>query len=340
MKEKLTHSGRFVPSDIYKGEYAFIPKPLPTKKLEVNKFEEQLKDIKSSIEELNNTIYKAKNVGFVVDLFLIREAIKIVDRYLYSNPNSNKQIIIKKCKDGLVKIFHKIRNEPISNEFICYSHQVLFSGLPEFSETPGIFREEQTIIGKENSRGDRTIFYITSPVQEMKNCLEKFENYIQQNDGVNFFIKCSLVLYQFIAIHPFLNGNGRIGRLLVPILLYKENFIKGPVLFVSKFMEERKADGYNLFKRIVSHGEWENWIKYVLEGIVEESKEAKKHIEFLISNYSNEIENYRIGSNQIIEMLTKKDRINGESNSYKYSTFYEYLYEYFFEGSLYNITYY
>ena len=116
--------------------------------------------------------------------------------------------------------------------------------------------------------------YVPPPIPEMNNCLDKFEKYLHADDSNPPLIRLALIHYQFEAIHPFLDGNGRIGRLLISLLLVHWKILSLPLLYLSEFFEKHRQDYYDLLLAVSEHGAWADWIDFFLRGVSEQSNSA------------------------------------------------------------------
>ena len=148
--------------------------------------------------------------------------------------------------------------------------------------TPGVMRTKQNWIGKPNcTLMDAT--YIPPPVQEMKECFSDLEKYIHSKPKEPTLIQCALVHYQFEAIHPFVDGNGRIGRLLIAFMLIERGGLSQPLLYLSDFFEQHRNTYYDLLLNVSQKGEWKSWLKFFLEGVCEQSEDSLETVQKLLT---------------------------------------------------------
>lgn len=140
---------------------------------------------------------------------------------------------------------------------------------------PGEFRTTQNWIGPPGcSLADAT--YVPPPVIEMNEVLSQWEKFFHSDDSIAPLIKCALMHYQFEAIHPFLDGNGRVGRLLITFYLYEKVYLEYPILYLSDFFERYRNEYYDLLLGVSQDGNWDAWLKYFIRGIAEQSKLAEE----------------------------------------------------------------
>lgn len=163
---------------------------------------------------------------------------------------------------------------PVSIRLIRELHERLLKGVRGRDKTPGEFRKTQNWIGTPGCEISEAR-YVPPPVPEMDECLDSFEKFLHQEDSPHQpLVRLALIHYQFEAIHPFLDGNGRIGRLLVILLLVHWGLLPIPLLYLSAFFSRHQQDYYHLLQGVSDRGEWEEWIAFFLEGVAQQSREA------------------------------------------------------------------
>jgi Fic family protein len=161
---------------------------------------------------------------------------------------------------------------PLSLRLIREMHALLLRGGRGASKDPGAFRRSQNWIG--GTRPGNALF-VPPPPNEVEPCLAALEAFLhEQASGLPPLIKAGLLHVQFETIHPFLDGNGRIGRLLVTIYLCAEGVLRQPLLYLSLFLKARRADYYRLLQEVREHGAWEAWLEFFLHGVAEVAGQA------------------------------------------------------------------
>jgi Fic family protein len=154
---------------------------------------------------------------------------------------------------------------PLSLRLICELHRELMHGVRGSESSPGRFRGSQNFIGPAGSTiADAT--YVPPPPPQMREALNDFERFLHE-DSLPPLIQVALMHYQFEAVHPFLDGNGRVGRLLISLLLCEQGLLPQPLLYLSAYFERTRADYYNLLMRVSTHGDWDAWLRYFLGGV-------------------------------------------------------------------------
>lgn len=164
---------------------------------------------------------------------------------------------------------------PLSLRLLRQLHRILMTGVrgAEHSKTPGEFRRSQNWIGPQGCLLAEAT-YVPPPEEEMKHALYEFERYLHAEDDLPPLVRLAAIHYQFEAIHPFLDGNGRVGRLLVSFLLCEWHLLAAPLLYLSAFFERHRSSYYELLRAVSMRGEWLPWIEFFLEGVATESRDA------------------------------------------------------------------
>ena len=161
---------------------------------------------------------------------------------------------------------------PLSLRLIREMHEILLKKGRGAGKDPGQFRRSQNWIG--GTRPGNAV-YVPPPPVEMEACLDALEKFIHSEArDLPPLIKAGLVHLQFESIHPFLDGNGRIGRLLITLLLCAEGILKEPLLYLSLYFKTKRADYYRLLQEVRERGSWETWLEFFLDGITETANEA------------------------------------------------------------------
>jgi len=164
-------------------------------------------------------------------------------------------------------------HEPITLDLIKEMHKILMEGVRGGDKSPGEFRTEQNWIGPEKCKKQDAIF-IPPPPDRINELMQNLVDFMNQDDDLPYLIKCALIHYQFETIHPFRDGNGRIGRLLITWYLCNKKLIKKPLLYISGFFDKNR-DGYvDLLLETNQEGRFEEWIKFFLEGIKTQAVDA------------------------------------------------------------------
>ncbi len=163
---------------------------------------------------------------------------------------------------------------PVCTRLIREIHKILMQGVRGEYKTPGEFRTSQNWIG---GSMPSTAVYVPPPHTEIAQCLSDFEKFINNEEiDTPDLIKIAILHYQFESIHPFLDGNGRIGRLLIPLYIQSKGMLDKSCLYISDYIERNKDIYYDMLTRVRTHNDIISWIKFFLEAVIETSKTAKE----------------------------------------------------------------
>jgi Fic family protein len=162
---------------------------------------------------------------------------------------------------------------PVSLRLIRELHEHLMEGVRGEQATPGEFRRSQNWIGRRGCTLKDADF-VPPPVNEMLESLDSFEKYLHSKNDCPPLVRLAFIHYQFEAIHPFLDGNGRIGRLLISLLLVSWNLLPLPLLYLSAFFEKYRNEYYELLMKISENGAWSDWVIFFLRGVEDQARDA------------------------------------------------------------------
>lgn len=176
---------------------------------------------------------------------------------------------VRALEYGLVRVGEL----PLSLRLVRELHEILMGGVRGEEYTPGEFRRTQNWVGPPGCSIEDATF-VPPPVREMHGALDSFERYLHAEDVYPPLVRLALVHYQFEAIHPFLDGNGRVGRLLISLMLVEWDLLPLPLLYLSAFFERYKQDYYELLLAVSTRGAWREWVMFFLRGVGEQSRDA------------------------------------------------------------------
>lgn len=171
----------------------------------------------------------------------------------------------------------RLEELPLSLRLIKEIHEKLMQGAHGTQVTPGEFRRSQNWIGRPGCTL-MTAKYVPPTVEELMNCLGAFEDFLHDTT-LPLLIHIALSHYQFEAIHPFLDGNGRVGRLLIILLFIERKLLPSPCLYISGFFEATRNEYYRQLYNVSSQGSWNEWLCYFLNGIVTQGEDILSRIE-------------------------------------------------------------
>lgn len=170
----------------------------------------------------------------------------------------------------LVLASEALADQPITLALIRQMHRVLMDSVRGHDKTPGAFRVDQNWIGAHGSPIEQATFVPPSPLQ-LQDHLQAWEAYLSTDD-FDVLVQTAIVHAQFELIHPFKDGNGRIGRLLIPLFLYQKRALASPMFYMSEYLEIHRDAYYERLRGISREGDWNSWIEFFLNAVVEQAK--------------------------------------------------------------------
>jgi len=168
----------------------------------------------------------------------------------------------------------RLKHLPLSLRLIGEIHEKLLAGVRGGERNPGEFRSRQNWIGAPGVNGLANAMFVPPPPHEMSESLADLEKFFYDKKFMPLLIRVGLIHAQFETIHPFLDGNGRIGRLLITFMLCQQGILKLPLLYLSYYFKRYRSEYYDRLQAIRDKGDWEGWLKFFLRGVYEVAKEA------------------------------------------------------------------
>ncbi len=184
---------------------------------------------------------------------------------------------IRALEHGLTRL-HSL---PVSRRLLCEVHEILMSDVRGQERRPGEVREPQNWIGSSDNRPETAVF-VPPPVADVEDALGDLERFFHEPTSIPPLVRIALVHYQFETIHPFLDGNGRLGRLLIAFLLVEQALLPQPLLYLSSYFEHRRSDYYDRLQAVRERGELAEWLAFFLAGVAEQANDALRRAERLV----------------------------------------------------------
>lgn len=299
-----TRAGRFVRQQTGpEGYAAFIPAPLPPEPPLV--FDPELRE---ALERASHALGRLDGVSASLDpdlllyMYVRKEAVlssqiegtqsTLTDLLQYENaeaPGVPEEDVreVSRYVAALQHGFDRMRGGmPLSLRLIREVHGVLLTDARGGHQAPGEFRRSQNWVG--GSRPGKARF-VPPPPHEMLAALDNLEKFLHDEpERTPPLIKAGLAHVQFETIHPFLDGNGRIGRLLITLLLCMEGVLSQPFLYLSLYFKQNRADYYDALQRVRTHGDWESWLRFYLSGVEEVATQATATARALLSLFETD----------------------------------------------------
>ena len=304
-------NGKLIKSPL--GYWAYSPNPLPPE-LDIGlELVRDLSEADRALSELAGIGRTLPNPHLLIGPFIRKEAVlssriegtqaSLSDLFLFEAAQSKEKEIpdvrevsnyVKALEYGL----KRLKDLPLSLRLIKEMHGVLLEGVRGQNRAPGEFRRSQNWIGPPGcSLVSAT--YVPPPPDEMQRALDSFENYLHAEATLPPLIRHALIHYQFEAIHPFLDGNGRIGRLLLTLLFCADGLLTQPLLYLSAFFEHNRSEYYARLIGVSRHGEWKEWISFFLHAVAVQSRDAIRRSERLLAlwkKYRQDLQRARASS--------------------------------------------
>lgn len=167
----------------------------------------------------------------------------------------------------------RLKDLPVSLRLIREIHEKLMHGVRGEHSTPGEFRRSQNWIGPPGCLLNDAA-YVPPPLEEMRTCLDALEHFLHAEHDIPPLVQLALIHYQFEAIHPFLDGNGRVGRLITAMLLCLWGLLSQPLLYLSAYFEANRQTYYELLLSVSQRGTWKEWVLFFLEGVESQARDA------------------------------------------------------------------
>jgi len=266
---------------------AFVPAPLPPQLQWTPRLVNELSEADRLIGRLAGEGGRLPNPHILIRLFVRREAVlssKIegTQATLGEVLAAEAGAVVKRSPDDLKEVdnyvvafeygISRLKKLPMSVRLVRELHQKLMTGVRGDHAGPGDFRKIQNWIGAPGSTLANAS-YVPPPPQEVQPCLAAWEKFLHESK-LPPLITIALGHYQFEAIHPFLDGNGRVGRLLITLLLIEREILPTPLLYLSAFFEASRRDYYGALRGVSERGAWGDWLEYFLLGVARTSEDA------------------------------------------------------------------
>jgi Fic family protein len=268
--------------------WAFVPNPLPPKIDYPVSLVGLISDANRALGELAGVGRRLPNPHLLIAPYIRREALlssriegtqaTLDDLFLFEAVPSRGRLepdlrelinYIRAMEYGL----KRLEELPISCRLVREIHKYVVEGVRGSHATPGEFRTKQNWIGPPGCTLNEATL-VPPPVQEMKDALSKWEKYLHSEPSEPLLVQCALMHYQFEAIHPFVDGNGRVGRLLITFFLCERGYLPQPLLYLSAYFERNQDEYYDRLLRVSTVGDWHGWLEFFLGGVVTQAKEA------------------------------------------------------------------
>lgn len=292
---------------------SFRPAPLPPNPpIEVSgELLTKLIDANKKIATLEGLSSRIPNMGLFVSMYVRKEALlssqiegtqctleDILNPLIEENTNRDVSDVVNYIRATEFAL-ERLKTLPLYNRLIKETHAVLLESVRGQEKNPGEFRYSQNWIGGQGSTL-KNARYIPPNPEDMLTAMSDLEKYINSDDTLDPLIQAALIHYQFETTHPFLDGNGRVGRLLITLFLMEKDILSTPALYISYYLKMNRIEYYDRMTQVRRTGDYEQWISFFLQAFADSAEDAIHTIDRLTALHDK--------STKLFDSLTKRQR--------------------------------
>ena len=292
---------------------SFRPAPLPPNPpIEVSgELLTKLIDANKKIATLEGLSSRIPNMGLFVSMYVRKEALlssqiegtqctleDILNPLIEENTNRDVSDVVNYIRATEFAL-ERLKTLPLCNRLIKETHAVLLESVRGQEKNPGEFRYSQNWIGGQGSTL-KNASYIPPNPEDMLTAMSDLEKYINSDDTLDPLIQAALIHYQFETTHPFLDGNGRVGRLLITLFLMEKDILSTPALYISYYLKMNRIEYYDRMTQVRRTGDYEQWISFFLQAFADSAEDAIHTIDRLTALHDK--------STKLFDSLTKRQR--------------------------------
>ena len=292
---------------------SFRPAPLPPNPpIEVSgELLTKLIDANKKIATLEGLSSRIPNMGLFVSMYVRKEALlssqiegtqctleDILNPLIEANTNRDVSDVVNYIRATEFAL-ERLKTLPLCNRLIKETHAVLLESVRGQEKNPGEFRYSQNWIGGQGSTL-KNARYIPPNPEDMLTAMSDLEKYINSDDTLDPLIQAALIHYQFETTHPFLDGNGRVGRLLITLFLMEKGILSTPALYISYYLKMNRIEYYDRMTQVRRTGDYEQWISFFLQAFADSAEDAIHTIDRLTALHDK--------STKLFDSLTKRQR--------------------------------
>lgn len=294
---------------------SFRPNPLPPEPpIEMsNEMIAKLVDANRKLATLDGLSSRIPNMDLFVSMYVRKEALlssqiegtqctldDILNPFAEENTNLNVSDVVNYIRAEEFAI-DRLQTLPLCNRLIKETHAVLMEGVRGQEKNPGEFRYSQNWIGGQGSTL-RNARYIPPNPEDMINAMSDLEKYMNGEDSLDPLIQAALIHYQFETTHPFLDGNGRVGRLLITLFLMEKKILSTPSLYISYFLKMNRIEYYDRMTQVRKTGDYEQWVLFFLQALSDSAEDAIQTIDELTKIHNRNVQKFN--------SMTKRQQTN------------------------------
>lgn len=281
---------------------SFRPAPLPPNPPIVLSGElvAKLVDANKKLAALDGLSARIPNMDLFVSMYVRKEALlssqiegtqctldDILNPLIEENTNRNVSDVVNYIKATEFAL-NRLHSLPLCNRLIKETHAVLMEGVRGQEKSPGEFRYSQNWIGGQGST-IRNARYIPPNPEDMQTAMSDLEKYMNGDDSLDPLIQAALIHYQFETTHPFLDGNGRVGRLLITLFLMEKGILSHPALYISYFLKMNRIEYYDRMMQVRKTGDYEQWVMFFLQALSDSAGDAIQTIDALTALHNQSV---------------------------------------------------
>ena len=294
---------------------SFRPNPLPPEPpIEMsNELIAKLIDANRRLATLDGLSSRIPNMDLFVSMYVRKEALlssqiegtqctldDILNPFAEENTNLNVSDVVNYIRAEEYAI-NRLQTLPLCNRLIKETHAVLMEGVRGQEKNPSEFRYSQNWIGGQGSTL-RNARYIPPNPEDMVNAMSDLEKYMNGEDSLDPLIQAALIHYQFETTHPFLDGNGRVGRLLITLFLMEKKILSAPSLYISYFLKMNRVEYYDRMTQVRKTGDYEQWVLFFLQALSDSAEDAIQTIDRLTEIHNRNVQKFN--------SMTKRQQTN------------------------------
>ena len=288
---------------------SFKPSQLPPNpSLEMDdEFITKLVNANKALSSLNTASELLPNVDIFLSKYLIKEAlissqiegtqctlVDVFDADISNNVNLDVADVINYVNACNYSI-ERLKTLPLCCRLLKEIHEKLMAGVRGEDKNPGEFRRSQNWIGPANC-SLKEARYIPPNVDDMIESMSSLEKYINESEDYDPLIQAALIHYQFETIHPFLDGNGRVGRLLILLYLMEKGLLNKPTIYISYFLKKNQIEYYDRISEVRRTGNYEQWVKFFLDAVAVAAQDSERTIRLLNNLHINNLNNLPVSN--------------------------------------------
>ena len=260
----------------------------------------KLVDANKKLAALDGLSARIPNMDLFVSMYVRKEALlssqiegtqctldDILNPLMEENTNRNVSDVVNYIKATEFAL-NRLHSLPLCNRLIKETHAVLMEGVRGQEKSPGEFRYSQNWIGGQGST-IRNARYIPPNPEDMQTAMSDLEKYMNGDDSLDPLIQAALIHYQFETTHPFLDGNGRVGRLLITLFLMEKGILSRPALYISYFLKMNRIEYYDRMTQVRKTGDYEQWVMFFLQALSDSAGDAIQTIDALTALHNQSV---------------------------------------------------